>query len=73
MPGGDPRLRESLATFFNAYFDPLLPVQREHVVLTAGASDAIEHVIRAVCDDGDSLLVPGPYWRKQPSLFKNPS
>ncbi|KAF3044289.1 hypothetical protein E8E12_004288 [Didymella heteroderae] len=62
VPGGDPRLRRNLAEFFNTYSNPLQPVQREHIVLTAGASDAIEHVIYAVCDDGDSILVPGPFW-----------
>ena len=64
VPGGDLRLRQNLAAFFNTYFSPLQPLQREHIVLTAGASDAIEHVIHAVCDDGDSILVPGPCWRK---------
>lgn len=64
VPGGDPRLRENLAAFFNTYFDPLQPVQRRHIALTAGASETIEHVVHAVCDDGDSILVPGPYWRK---------
>lgn len=34
----------------------------DHLVLTARATDAIENVIHAVCDDGDSVIVPGPYW-----------
>lgn len=62
--GGDPQLREALALFFNTYFQPVHAVKSEHIVLTAGASDAIENVIHAVCDDGDSVLVPGPSWRK---------
>jgi aspartate/methionine/tyrosine aminotransferase len=37
-------------------------VKPEHIVLTAGATDAIENVIQAVCDDGDSVLMPGPHW-----------
>jgi aspartate/methionine/tyrosine aminotransferase len=56
--GGDPLLREALALFFSNYF------QSEHIVLTAGASDGIESLIHAVCDDGDSVLIPGPLWRK---------
>lgn len=55
-------LRNAMATFFNSYFKPVHPVSPEHIVLTAGASDAIENVIHAVCDDGDSVIVPGPYW-----------
>jgi aspartate/methionine/tyrosine aminotransferase len=62
--GGDPQLRDALASFFNAHFHPVHPVTAEHIVLTAGATDAIESVIHAVCDDGDSVLVPGPSWRK---------
>jgi aspartate/methionine/tyrosine aminotransferase len=62
--GGDPQLREALASFFNHYSSPAHTIRPEHIVLTAGASDAIESVIHAVCDDGDSVLVPGPSWRK---------
>jgi aspartate/methionine/tyrosine aminotransferase len=62
--GGDPQLREALAAFFNDYFDPIHIVKHEHIVLTAGATDGIESLIHAVCDDGDSVLVPGPSWRK---------
>jgi aspartate/methionine/tyrosine aminotransferase len=65
--GGNPRLRDALAAFFNARFDPIHVVKPEHIVLTTGSSDAIEDVIHAVCDDGDSVLVPGPHWRKHPS------
>jgi aspartate/methionine/tyrosine aminotransferase len=39
-------------------------VRQEHIVLTAGATDAIENLFHAICDDGDSVLVPGPHWRK---------
>lgn len=60
--GGDTALREALTSFFNTFFKPIHPVKPEHVVLTAGAIDAIENVIHAVCDDGDSIIVPGPYW-----------
>lgn len=63
--GGDSELREALALFFNTYFHPVHPVKPEHIVLTAGASDAVENLVHSVCDDGDSVLIPGPYWSKQ--------
>jgi aspartate/methionine/tyrosine aminotransferase len=66
--GGDPQLRDALSSFFNTYFRPVHTVQSEHIVLTAGATDAIESVIHAVCDDGDSVLVPGPSWRRLHAL-----
>jgi len=62
--GGDAQLRDALASFFNNYFHAIQPVNPAHIALTAGATDAIENVIHAVCDDGDSVLVPGPSWRK---------
>ncbi|KAF2634811.1 PLP-dependent transferase [Massarina eburnea CBS 473.64] len=68
--GGDPVLREALASFFNQYFSPIHEVISEHIVLTAGASDAIENVIHAVCDDDDSVIIPGPYWYGYESILK---
>ncbi|KAF1845286.1 PLP-dependent transferase [Cucurbitaria berberidis CBS 394.84] len=62
LDGGHLQLREALASFFNTWWNPIHVVKPEHIVLTAGASDALENVIHAVCDDGDSVLVPGPYW-----------
>lgn len=62
LSGGDFQVREALARFFNLYLNPIHDVKPEHVVLTAGASDAIDNLIHAVCDDGDSVLIPGPYW-----------
>ncbi|CAO2655780.1 Nn.00g045830.m01.CDS01 [Neocucurbitaria sp. VM-36] len=60
--GLDEQLREALASFFNNFLNPIHAVKAEHIVLTAGASDALANVIYAVCDDGDSILIPGPYW-----------
>lgn len=62
--GGDAQLRDALGSFFNSYVHPIHPVKSAHIALTAGATDAIENVIHVVCDDGDSVLVPGPSWRK---------
>ena len=56
-------MRTALASFFNAYFEPIHKVQPEHIVATAGASDALENLIHAICDEGDNVIVPGPYWR----------
>ncbi|KAL6712143.1 hypothetical protein ACN47E_000020 [Coniothyrium glycines] len=62
LNNSDVALRDALASFFNAHFKPVHAVKPEHLVLTAGASDAISSVIHAVCDEGDSVLIPGPYW-----------
>lgn len=71
--GGDPQLRKALASFFNSYFRPIHSVQPGHIALTAGTTDAIETLIHAICDDGDSVLVPGPSWRKSHADLTLPS
>ncbi|KAF2715546.1 PLP-dependent transferase [Pleomassaria siparia CBS 279.74] len=68
--GGDVVLRNALASFFNTYFKPIHAVSPEHIVITAGASDAIENLIHAVCDEGDSVIVPGPYWYGLDTILK---
>ncbi|KAF2036608.1 PLP-dependent transferase [Setomelanomma holmii] len=68
--GGDPQFRQVLASFFDRYFHPIHAVKSEHLVPTAGASDAIEKIIHAVCDDGDSILVPGPAWQGFTPMLK---
>ncbi|ORX90764.1 pyridoxal phosphate-dependent transferase [Clohesyomyces aquaticus] len=68
--GGDTTLRKTLATFFNKYFDPIHAVASEHIIITAGASDALENLVHAVCDDGDSVIIPGPYWSGFEPLLK---
>ncbi|KAF2686281.1 PLP-dependent transferase [Lentithecium fluviatile CBS 122367] len=69
--GGDRVLREALSSFFNNYLRPIHPVKREHIVLTAGATDAVENLIHAVCDDGDSVIVPGPFWHGFEPILKS--
>ncbi|KAJ8071247.1 hypothetical protein OCU04_001582 [Sclerotinia nivalis] len=60
--GGDSLLREELAGFFNTYFNPVTQVTKEHVVLTVGVGGGLEALAHAICEDGDSVIIPGPYW-----------
>ncbi|KAF2112763.1 pyridoxal phosphate-dependent transferase [Lophiotrema nucula] len=66
-------LRAALTSFFNTYFSPIHPVRPEHIVPTAGCRGALEGLLHAVCEDGDSVLVPGPYWFGCESLLKSRS
>ncbi|KAI9647502.1 hypothetical protein NHQ30_003887 [Ciborinia camelliae] len=60
--GGDISLRGDLARFFNTYFNPVRQVRKEHVILTAGVGGGLEALAHAICEDGDSVIIPGPYW-----------
>ncbi|KAF2728218.1 PLP-dependent transferase [Polyplosphaeria fusca] len=66
----EPLLRSALSSFFNSHFRPIHQVDPEHIVLTAGAADGLETLVHAICDDGDSVLVPGPYWYGYEPAFK---
>ena len=62
--GGDPALLEALASFFNTQFHPSIPVQPSHIITVSGAGNALDSLLCSICDDGDSVLVPVPYWGK---------
>lgn len=55
---GLPALRELISRYmqerFGAEYAP------EHILVTVGASEGIDLVMRAVCDAGDEILVPDP-------------
>ncbi|KAF2262724.1 PLP-dependent transferase [Lojkania enalia] len=60
--GGDRQTRAALATFFNDHFNPVSVVTTEEVVLTGGAGSCIEALVQSLCDEGDSVIIPAPYW-----------
>ncbi|KAF2492664.1 PLP-dependent transferase [Lophium mytilinum] len=60
--GGDVDTRTALASFFSGYFRPASTVSFDQIVLTAGAGSCVEALVYSFCDEGDSVLIPGPYW-----------
>ncbi|POR35309.1 1-aminocyclopropane-1-carboxylate synthase-like protein 1 [Tolypocladium paradoxum] len=60
--GGDPRLQEALATFFNKYFHPVSLVKPQDIVVAPGASNCLDSLLFSLCEAGDSVLVLAPYW-----------
>ncbi|ORY14660.1 1-aminocyclopropane-1-carboxylate synthase 7 [Clohesyomyces aquaticus] len=59
---GDPDLLEAYANFFNNYFNPFTPVLPAHISTAPGASGCIDALLCNICDPGDAVLIPGPYW-----------
>ena len=59
---GDPDLLEDLSEFFNTYFQPHVPVKASHIVTAPGAGGCIDVLMYNVCNQGDGILVPVPYW-----------
>lgn len=64
---GDTELLKSLARFFNSYFKPHLPVEVEHIATAPGAAFALDALLYNICEPGDGVLVPGPFWSIDPS------
>ena len=51
-------LRENICRYLGERFS--VKYSPEHTIVTVGASEAIDLVLRAVCDPGDEVLVPSP-------------
>ena len=65
---GLPELRENICRYLKERFD--VNYSPEHTIVTVGASEAIDLVLRAVCDPGDEILVPSPcYVSYAPLVF----
>ena len=55
---GLPELRENISAYLRQRFDVDYPAER--IIVTVGASEGIDLVLRAVCEEGDEILVPDP-------------
>ncbi|KAH8100415.1 pyridoxal phosphate-dependent transferase [Cristinia sonorae] len=56
------RLLTSLATLFNEQWSPKTPVLPSQIIAGAGCSILIEYLVHAICDPGDVVLTPAPFW-----------
>ncbi|MCJ1401065.1 hypothetical protein MMC11_004277 [Xylographa trunciseda] len=62
---GDPDLLASFARLLNTYFNPRVPVETAHIATAPGAASCLDTLLFNICDPGDGVLVPGPYWSKK--------
>jgi aspartate aminotransferase len=56
---GDRELREALPAYYHAFGADVLP---EHIMITTGGSEAIQFAFMTLCDPGDEVIVPEPYY-----------
>lgn len=64
--GGDADVLQAFARFFNTYFNPHIPVEPSHLTTAPGAASCLDALLYNICDPGDGVLVPGPYWSALP-------
>jgi aspartate/methionine/tyrosine aminotransferase len=60
--GGPEELLSAASNFFNQFFNPGISIMPEHVVTFTGASTALDSLLYAICDEGDSIIIPSPFW-----------
>jgi aspartate aminotransferase len=64
-----------LAELRQAIADKLLlenhvEVGRDQVIVSCGAKQSVYNAIAAVCNPGDEVLIPAPYWTSYPEMVK---
>ncbi|RYO97032.1 hypothetical protein DL765_011330 [Monosporascus sp. GIB2] len=59
---GDPDLIDAYASLLNRYFSPHVPILPSHLSTAPGASGCIDALLYNICEAGDGVLLPGPYW-----------
>ncbi|THV52875.1 hypothetical protein BGAL_0065g00030 [Botrytis galanthina] len=60
--GGPAQVLAAFAWFFNQSFSPSIPIEPDHVVTFSGASTCLDGLLYAICDEGDSIILPSPFW-----------
>ncbi|KAH8829302.1 PLP-dependent transferase [Flagelloscypha sp. PMI_526] len=60
----------SIPKFFNRSLKPLTPILIEHVISGPGVGAMLSHLLWAICDPGDGVLLTCPYYADYPkNLF----
>lgn len=58
--GGEPALRQAIAERTAEICG--VPFDATQVIATSGAKEALYLAFQAICDEGDEVLIPAPYW-----------
>ncbi len=64
---GLPELREAIA--FKTKRDSGVDCSAAHVVVTNGGKHAVYNTFQALCNEGDEVLLPAPYWTTYPEVI----
>lgn len=65
---GLPELREAVAARYNRLYGGRYTA--ENVMITAGAKGALYHLLGAILDPGDEVVIPAPYYVSTPEIVK---
>jgi aspartate aminotransferase len=65
---GMPELRQAVAEKFLK--DNQLEYKPSQIIISNGARQSCVHTIMAVCNDGDEVIIPSPYWITYPEMVR---
>ena len=65
---GTPELKEAIRNKFQREND--LSFSMEQIVVSNGAKHSIYNAIAVLCDAGDEVIVPAPYWVSYPAMVQ---
>lgn len=65
---GTPELRKAVAAWFSK--DHGIDVSVPEVMVSAGAKQVIYQAFQALCDEGDEVILPAPYWVSYSEIAK---
>jgi len=64
---GLPRLREAICRKLDA--DNGLSFETDEVLVSDGAKHSLFNIFMALCNEGDEVIVPAPYWLSYPEMI----
>jgi aspartate aminotransferase len=67
---GDAALIDAVIRYYKGYD---IEYQREEVLITYGASEALDYALNALCDPGDEILIPEPFYANYKTLAESVS
>ena len=65
---GIPELREGICEKLKA--DNGLEYSPGQILCSNGAKQSVAHALSVLCDEGDEVLVPAPYWVSYPEMVR---
>lgn len=65
---GMPELREAVAEKFRK--DNSLNVSAPNILISSGGKHSIFNALQTICDPGDEVIIPSPYWVSFPEMVK---
>ena len=65
---GSPELREAISRKFKR--DNALDYQASQIVVSSGAKHSLYNILQAICEPGDEIVIPSPFWLSYPEMVK---